>query len=1378
MPKHLGKIIPAALIGLTGLVEAANHSYVNSKTLVLYYMNTNKGSLPTDIQTKAQSHLQKLREFNWRNSFMSYNMEYLPPAVISTQRNVSGQYGIPGDTVTKDLKALGYKPGDFNSVIVVNGFGGHWAGGGAIMDGTAHMLDVGWYPGSNGDYKDFAGVMVHEYNHAIDAKFRDIGQGFYPSDHPGSARAMGEFVGNYGPDNFDISSKILRFWGRDRMLSMAGSVFGALKSTTDTDGDGLPDGAGLPVTEATMGTSTTKADTDNDGLSDLTEAMANNLEGSNGTSTDSDADGILDAADLSPVYAVNNTIPRASLSVQNDLSTWPLAGTLNNGADKVYLASDDQFLYVGILRQVDEGKIALFLDNNRDGYFTGSDNLKLEVESGTLSVTHQNAAAVPSSSGDDHINTTLPSSQFPWRTSTSSQGHSYQFAIPKSKLYQLDLGDLEKIGLSVFFQNATTLLFANGDLFPAQIAGGQNTVTLSGAPTQSIVPGQTVNLSAQIQNPSGTITGVEFYANGMFIGEDLTAPYTQAWTPEISGNFAITAKVKGQRLSTAAYVDVLELRQATSNSTTPGLNYKYYSGAWSELPDFATLTPTQQGNTAQVQLSERSGDYNFGTTFEGYFQAPADGIYEFSLNSDDGSRLWIGSSLLVDNNGNHPMQERSAKIGLKAGLHPLRIAYYQGGGGFGLEAYVSGPGLNKAQIAASQLFRSSATCTEAAWNTATAYSGGAKVSYNGKVYQAKWWTQGNQPDLFVGEGKPWAELSTCSSGSTELQAPIVDLTAPAANSTASVGSPITLSAQASDADGSVSKVEFFVNEIKVGEDNTAPYQINWTANQAGSYSVRARATDLTGLNAQSTEKNITVNAVIKPEIQISSPSESQVVYQYPSDAAGIQVLSNVDGKGALVDSVQYTVVETLCDGPGCVQVRRIGVKQAPFTLNYQPNFNTNGFTQVQAFAFAQGQVSDAASRSFTVKALPEVSLVAPAKNAVLASSSFTLDLSLNTHQTAIDSVLIFSTDLSGFGIGTSIVERKTKILGSNPDLAYVATPGARQSSFNVIAFGPNGTYSRTLSTTVQYNQAPDVLITQPNSSNKFNVGGSVTVSANVSDINSNLQQVEIYSPHIPGSNVILTQAPWTATFSNLPSSGQRYSTTFVVKATDALGAVNGASVDVAENRTPTVSLSAPANNASYTAPAAVTLTASAADQDGSVSKVEFYQGTTLLGTSTASPYTYVWSGVSAGTYSLIAKVFDDLGATANSSAVNISVTGGSCTTPAWNASTAYSSNNQVSRNGKVYRANWWNQNKDPLQFSNPYQEWTLVGNCSARRALGVLENSWQNVEIIDASGRIVWKGQEMTASQRAEFAKTLQAGNYLFRGIENQGLIQESFIVE
>ncbi len=92
------------------------------------------------------------------------------------------------------------------------------------------------------------------------------------------------------------------------------------------------------------------------------------------------------------------------------------------------------------------------------------------------------------------------------------------------------------------------------------------------------------------------------------------------------------------------------------------------------------------------------------------------------------------------------------------------------------------------------------------------------------------------------------------------------------------------------------------------------------------------------------------------------------------------------------------------------------------------------------------------------------------------------------------------------------------------------------------------------------------------------------------------------------------------------------------------------------NAAPSVSLTSPTANATFAAPATVSIAATATDIDGTVSKVEFFSGTTLLGTATIAPYGFTWSNVAAGSYVLTAKATDNSGNTTTSAAVNIAVT--------------------------------------------------------------------------------------------------------------------------
>jgi len=94
------------------------------------------------------------------------------------------------------------------------------------------------------------------------------------------------------------------------------------------------------------------------------------------------------------------------------------------------------------------------------------------------------------------------------------------------------------------------------------------------------------------------------------------------------------------------------------------------------------------------------------------------------------------------------------------------------------------------------------------------------------------------------------------------------------------------------------------------------------------------------------------------------------------------------------------------------------------------------------------------------------------------------------------------------------------------------------------------------------------------------------------------------------------------------------------------------------NAPPTVSLTSPAQNATFTALANVAIAATASDSDGTVAQVDFLQGNTLLGSDTTSPYTFTWNNVAAGTYTLTARARDNAGATTASAPVTITVGGG------------------------------------------------------------------------------------------------------------------------
>ncbi len=86
------------------------------------------------------------------------------------------------------------------------------------------------------------------------------------------------------------------------------------------------------------------------------------------------------------------------------------------------------------------------------------------------------------------------------------------------------------------------------------------------------------------------------------------------------------------------------------------------------------------------------------------------------------------------------------------------------------------------------------------------------------------------------------------------------------------------------------------------------------------------------------------------------------------------------------------------------------------------------------------------------------------------------------------------------------------------------------------------------------------------------------------------------------------------------------------------------------NAPPSVTLLTPVNGASFTQPRSITLTASAEDSDGTVAKVQFFDGEQLIGEDTEAPFSAVWTGASTGNHDVTARAVDDRGAVSETNA--------------------------------------------------------------------------------------------------------------------------------
>jgi RHS repeat-associated protein len=238
------------------------------------------------------------------------------------------------------------------------------------------------------------------------------------------------------------------------------------------------------------------------------------------------------------------------------------------------------------------------------------------------------------------------------------------------------------------------------------------------------------------------------------------------------------------------------------------------------------------------------------------------------------------------------------------------------------------------------------------------------------------------------------------------------------------------------------------------------------------------------------------------------------------------------------------------------------------------------------------------------------------------------------------------------------------VSSSNPAVASVPTgvpfaPGQTSVAILVTALSGGSTTVTAsanggqASATVAVDTPPSINLTSPTANNVFQAPATILLSADAADTDGTVARVDFYQGGVLIGSAL--SAPYSFSWTNVGAGS--YSLTAV--ATDNQGATTAsAAMTIRVNAPPAVSLTSPANGASFTTPATISLAANAADQDGSIARVDFFQGTTAIGTATSAPYTFNWTNVAQGSYALTAVATDNDGAMTTSAVVNVTVNSG------------------------------------------------------------------------------------------------------------------------
>ena len=293
-----------------------------------------------------------------------------------------------------------------------------------------------------------------------------------------------------------------------------------------------------------------------------------------------------------------------------------------------------------------------------------------------------------------------------------------------------------------------------------------------------------------------------------------------------------------------------------------------------------------------------------------------------------------------------------------------------------------------------------------------------------------------------------------------------------------------------------------------------------------------------------------------------------------------------------------------------------------------------------------------------------------------------LIINSNTSYTWFPNQLIFlekGASLSGLSVGNNLLDKlplgsvagtytnnletacKINQSGNRPDPYYLPAGGSPliDAGVNVgLPFqgaAPDIGAYEAKSAAAPINQLPVITITAPANEGRFSKGSSVLITADASDKDGTVSKVEFFNGTTKLGEDSTT--PFAFEWKDLVEGSH----TLTAKATDNDGGSTTSSavkieVAPAANELPTISIIAPVNNEKFFKGSSVLITADATDKDGTVSKVEFFNGTTKLGEDATTPFAFEWKDLVEGSHTLTAKATDNDGGSTTSLPVKIEVT--------------------------------------------------------------------------------------------------------------------------
>ncbi|MFK7924426.1 MAG: Ig-like domain-containing protein, partial [Bacteroidia bacterium] len=315
--------------------------------------------------------------------------------------------------------------------------------------------------------------------------------------------------------------------------------------------------------------------------------------------------------------------------------------------------------------------------------------------------------------------------------------------------------------------------------------------------------------------------------------------------------------------------------------------------------------------------------------------------------------------------------------------------------------------------------------------------------------------------------------------------PVVTISAPIDGSSFAGAQTVNLVADATDSDGTISSVEFFVNGASVGTVNVAPWQFPYAATALGNYDVYAIATDDKANIAYSDTIQFSITAApLPPTVSISAPLDGTI---YPAPQT-VTLAANANDADGTVNAVEFFV-----NGAS------VGtVNAAPWQLSYV--IPASGTYNVYAIATDDDLNSTtSATIQFTAKIPPTVSISTPLDGTIYpAPQTITLEANASDADGTVDSLEFF---VNGASVGT--------VNAAPWQLSYVIpAPG----TYDVYAIATDDDLNNTTSATIQFTAKipPTVSISAPLDGTSYPAPQTITLEATASDTDGTVNAVEFF----------------------------------------------------------------------------------------------------------------------------------------------------------------------------------------------------------------------------------------------------------------------------